>query len=487
MSKRMLPRNDNTTSKTLLSRQLVLTFALLCMTSPMQAGADDNLCGPKCLLEACQRLEVSSSLDELSSMSDIRSGSGASLQGLATAAKKKGLECLVVKAGAEELAGVGCLAIAHLWTGHFVLVEAVGSQLRVVDPPKAPVLVPPNEFSAQYSGFALMLSKKPFSVPPSDKAQADLRIDKYEHDIGFHDEGELVQFSIAYRNVGKAPLVIANVHTSCGCMGATPSNTTLQPGESAELKLFVDTTSRSGAESLWAFIASNDPVSPVARLHVVGAVRPSRVALFPSMLFFGQVRSSASSECRTLIPSSQDPSSPNYSDVRLTVAKVSTDTACVQAAVEGNPGDGDKGITIVTKILPHSPLGELRGHVLVETNNPRNSTLVVPFRATVKGNIDLDHESFFLGVLKKGETRDTAVTVSTVSKAPLKITKVDNPLSCLAVDVKPKTEGREYVLTAALKPDAPAGNIKGDVIVHTNDSDQPQIKIPVYAYVEELK
>ncbi len=87
--------------------------------------------------------------------------------------------------------------------------------------------------------------------------------------------------------------------------------------------------------------------------------------------------------------------------------------------------------------------------------------------------------------MKKGSERQCAVTISTVSDKPLTIDKIDNPIPYLSVDVKPKVEGKEYTITATLKPDAPLGNVKGEVTIHTNEPDQPEIKVPVYAYVEE--
>ena len=33
--------------------------------------------------------------------------------------------------------------------------------------------------------------------------------------------------------------------------------------------------------------------------------------------------------------------------------------------------------------------------------------------------------------------------------------------------------------------DAPVGNIKAEIVIHTTDPDQPQIKVPVYAFVED--
>jgi hypothetical protein len=54
----------------------------------------------------------------------------------------------------------------------------------------------------------------------------------------------------------------------------------------------------------------------------------------------------------------------------------------------------------------------------------------------------------------------------------------------VAIRKSPPRRGKEYILTATLKPDAPLGNIKGEITIHTNDPDQPHIKVPVYAYVE---
>lgn len=107
--------------------------------------------------------------------------------------------------------------------------------------------------------------------------------------------------------------------------------------------------------------------------------------------------------------------------------------------------------------------------------------------ATIVGDVDLDRDSLFLGILKKGESKRTTVTVSTVSKGPLEIDSVDSPLDYLSVDITPKIEGKGYLLTATLTGDAPAGNIKSEVIVHTNDPDQPEINIPVHARVEKTK
>jgi len=42
-----------------------------------------------------------------------------------------------------------------------------------------------------------------------------------------------------------------------------------------------------------------------------------------------------------------------------------------------------------------------------------------------------------------------------------------------------------YIVTATVKPNTPLDNIKGEITIQSNDLDQPEVKVLVYAYVEE--
>ncbi|MBI2842081.1 MAG: hypothetical protein HYX78_01635, partial [Armatimonadetes bacterium] len=44
---------------------------------------------------------------------------------------------------------------------------------------------------------------------------------------------------------------------------------------------------------------------------------------------------------------------------------------------------------------------------------------------------------------------------------------------------------RKYQLVCTLLGSAPAGYLKSEIIVHTNDPLQPEIRVPVHALVEE--
>jgi len=167
------------------------------------------------------------------------------------------------------------------------------------------------------------------------------------------------------------------------------------------------------------------------------------------------------------------------------ITSVTSDSSYVTATVASSTDKDRPGYFITAALKPGAPIGELKAAITVNSTHPKQPRTEIPVTAAIRGNIDLNRESFFLGLAKIGQERKAPVTISTAGKDPLKIEKVESSLEYVSVEVAPKTEGKEYVFTATLKPDAPLGNIKGEVTIHTNDPDQPEIKVPVYAYIEQ--
>ena len=107
----------------------------------------------------------------------------------------------------------------------------------------------------------------------------------------------------------------------------------------------------------------------------------------------------------------------------------------------------------------------------------------IPVSAEVTGDIETFPNQFFLGLLKKGQTAGRTITISTTADKPLKIKKVISPFDY--IEINSQEDGKEYKITATLKNTAPLGLIKGEVVIHTNSKDQAEIKLPLYALVEE--
>jgi hypothetical protein len=122
--------------------------------------------------------------------------------------------------------------------------------------------------------------------------------------------------------------------------------------------------------------------------------------------------------------------------------------------------------------------------VTLHTNHPKEPQVEIPVTAIVKGNVEASPGMFFFGYIKKGQVARTTVVLRNASESPLAIERIESPLDFLVVDITEKQAGREYLVTATLTDPAPLGSVKGDVVVHTNDPHQPQIRVPVYGIVE---
>ena len=442
-------------------------------------GGSDVLCGPRSLLVVCQRLGVRASLAELTGLCSYDEKNGTSMLGLQSAAKAKGLQAVGMKIGLDELAAFKDSIIAHLWDNHFVVLEPGDADTIIVtDPPGEPKAVKKDDFKKSYSGFALLIAKDASLFPAPKDEGPDLRFDSYNWDFGSVNQGDLPTYSFKCRNVGSADLVISKVDTSCSdCVIPTDWTRTISPGGEGEIKVLVMTPNQQRGIAKQLYVTSNDPISPMIQLEVTGYIRPAQLLFSPRTVNFGTPRRTESISREVFIPSAPEDS--------VEVTSVTSDSQYVTAAVASSVDKNRPGHLITASLEPGAPIGEFKAKITILSDHPKQPKAELPISATIRGSIDLDRDMFFLGLVKKGKTSVSNVTISTVGKDPFAIGKIDNPLDCVTVEVKPKTEGKEYVLTATLKPDAPLGNIKGDITIHTNDPDQPEIKIPVYAYVEQ--
>ncbi|MBI2842401.1 MAG: hypothetical protein HYX78_03285 [Armatimonadetes bacterium] len=140
---------------------------------------------------------------------------------------------------------------------------------------------------------------------------------------------------------------------------------------------------------------------------------------------------------------------------------------------------------VCLRLAPDAPIGEMSSKITIETNHPKDPKVEVPITGSIKGHIDIFPDTLFFGLLRQGEGGRKKITISSSADEPLVIEKIDSPLSDLVVRSVPDKESGKYQLVCTLLGTAPAGYLKSEIRLHTNDPLQPEIKVPVYALVEE--
>ena len=97
------------------------------------------------------------------------------------------------------------------------------------------------------------------------------------------EAGELIEHTFTLTNIGDELLVIDDVVPSCGCTTATLATYELEPGDSVELPIAIDTTGFHGSVMRLVDIFSNDPENPIYSLTFL-IEAPEPVALTPTQL-----------------------------------------------------------------------------------------------------------------------------------------------------------------------------------------------------------
>ncbi len=124
---------------------------------------DSNDCGPNCLFVAIIAQAQNSSVSLLDVQKAIpASKKGCSLGDLAQAAEQLGCNAQSVKTSLEclESRAKPFSCIAHLSTGHFVLLSAItDSTVDVIDPPQT-FTMPRSQFEASWSRNCLLISNR---------------------------------------------------------------------------------------------------------------------------------------------------------------------------------------------------------------------------------------------------------------------------------------------------------------------------------------
>ena len=91
-------------------------------------------------------------------------------------------------------------------------------------------------------------------------------------DFGTIAAGKRISHSFKFTNTGNAPLLISNVHPSCGCTVASGwTKTAIQPGDGGVIDVIFDSTDRTGVQNKRIDISTNSKPA-LSQLYLKGNV-----------------------------------------------------------------------------------------------------------------------------------------------------------------------------------------------------------------------
>ena len=94
-------------------------------------------------------------------------------------------------------------------------------------------------------------------------------LDGMDKDFGKIKEGENLEVSFRFKNVGDKPLVISNVSASCGCTVPETPKKPYQPGETGVIKASFNSAGKVGSQSKQVNVFANlDPAMTTLNFRV---------------------------------------------------------------------------------------------------------------------------------------------------------------------------------------------------------------------------
>ena len=101
---------------------------------------------------------------------------------------------------------------------------------------------------------------------------AQIKVDKEAHDFGATKKGDQLVHKFKIKNTGKVVLKIENLLTYCDCIKGKALQTEIQPGETGEVEVTLNTNDMSGKQVRSVTIVTNG-FPPNKRLVVTTEVK----------------------------------------------------------------------------------------------------------------------------------------------------------------------------------------------------------------------
>jgi hypothetical protein len=113
-------------------------------------------------------------------------------------------------------------------------------------------------------GAGLLLAT---TTAPAEEANGPrIRVEPSSFDFGRVLPRRTLRKEFRLRNLGDQPLIIGRISKSCGCTKATVEETTVEPGDSTPLWIWLETRNASGPIEESVVLSSNDSQTPLLKL-----------------------------------------------------------------------------------------------------------------------------------------------------------------------------------------------------------------------------
>lgn len=228
-------------------------------------------------------------------------------------------------------------------------------------------------------------------------------------------------------------------------------------------------------------VHTNDPEMPFVRLSIIALVRAD-IAVNVVSLDFGKVDTGtiAEEEFEVRVPGARLADAQGQIKLTTSSSKISV-KLLKKRKVVAQLGELPV-LTYLIRVNTKGTTGDIK-ETLTIRRTKTGSSREIPVVAKVVGNLQIEPETLFLGLLSNNDSIRKTVRIVSRKQSEFKVTKAD--ITATGFEITTKILGPHiYELHITSLPEhLPSGPIKAEIVVRTDDKLQPTISIPVHGYV----
>ena len=320
-----------------------------------------------------------------------------------------------------------------------------------------------------------------FDYKPSDLAKSDngprAFAESSVYDFGEVHAGSKVRHTFKLRNLGKADLKILKTKQSCSCTATILSKNHIPPGEYGLIETILDVPSenRNVKESIRVY--TNDPMLTEVAFTLKGvAFMP--ITTLPNRIGFGQVVLGTVKQKTLTVHRRRD------KDVQITGIRISSPHLTAKMVTEGD----EEIMSVVISLLKSMPPNLFHAKFFIDyIYEGQKATLEVPIQGQVLGEFIARPQSLFWGLIKSDETASKTVTISSINARSFEIVGVESNSEHVTAKISACPDEVGYELTVTVHPEVPVGELFGDILVKTDNVNQPTIRVPFSGIIADKK
>lgn len=285
---------------------------------------------------------------------------------------------------------------------------------------------------------------------------AEKMFDRLKVDFGVVARGADTQQRVLITNPYKQAVNISGVRTTCGCSAAKPSQSRLEPGETAYVEVTMDTRRFMRRKDSNVIVTFDQPAFAEVRIPITAYIRTD-VVLTPGSANFGPVPAGEEVR-RTIKVAYAGRESWTLQEVRGQNEHLTAEM------VETGRGGGRVNYEVHIVLKSTAPIGTFREQLTLVTDDANSPFVPLLVEAQIEPDITITPAVVALGLLTPGQEKTVNVVLR--GRKPFAIEKIECESDRRAFKVRlPETEKQVHVLPLTVTPPAADGAFSEEFIV----------------------